>query len=114
MTISDLSITNVADYLRVEYDEEDAEQYRAERQALELAMSTALGHMAGYTGRDEEFLSSRDDLAYPYLVFCAEAYENRQVRLTQGQYKNEYVYQVLDKYVVNLLPGEAELAAEDL
>lgn len=113
MTISDLEITNVADYLRVEFDSEDAEQYRAERQAIELAMSAALQHMTGYTGRSEEFIKAQDDLGYVYLALCAEIYENRQIRLTQGQYKNELVYQILDKYCVNFLPGEAELVAED-
>lgn len=112
MIIPDLSIEDVAGYLKVELDNEDTEQYRAERQAIELAMSAALEHMAGYTGRSTEFLCSKEDLPYVYLAICAEMYESRQVRLTQGQYKNELVYQILDKYAVNLLPGEAELVAE--
>lgn len=110
MTISDLSVADVADYLRVEFDEEDTEQYRAEGQAIRLAMSAALQHMTGYTGRSDDFIEAQDDLGYVYLALCAEIYENRQVRLTQGQYKNELVYQILDKYCVNFLPGEAELA----
>lgn len=112
MTISDLTLEQVAGYLRVGLDEDDTEGYAAEHMALSMAMPATLTYMAHYTGRSEAFLSDKEDLVYPYLALCAEMYENRQERITTGQYKNEFVYKVLDAYAVNLLPGEAELAED--
>ena len=109
MTISDLTVEDVAKYLRVELDTDDAEAYSAETLALSLAMPAAEAYMVQYTGRDLDFIKSKDDLVYPYLVFCGEIYENRQERLTTGQYKNDFVYRIMDSYAVNFLPGEAEL-----
>lgn len=108
MLISNLSLEDVAGYLRVELDEDDPVQYNNETGALTMAMSAALNYMARYTGRTKEYIEKQEDLTYVYLAYCAEMYENRQSRLTQGQYKNELLENLLHSHRVNLIAGEAE------
>jgi hypothetical protein len=107
MQIKDLTSEKVANYLRVDDIENDIVM-----EELSMIMDSVMAFIIKRTGRSKEYLEAQDDLTYPFLALCAEQFENRQLRLDKGQYKNDLVYDAIDAHNVNLIPFEAQIALE--
>lgn len=105
-TISDITLEDVASYLRID----DVEPVTTE---LQMAMGASLAFIVKRTGRSETYVRSQPDLAYSYLGLIAEMYENRQLTVKGTWFKNDLILDAIDAHAVNLLPGEAELAESE-
>lgn len=113
MKIPEFDAQRVAAWCRIDLPDESDELYTMEMTEIQMIMDSVISFMCKRTGRNEAYITEQDDLTYCFLGLCAEEYENRQYRTSTGQYKNEYLLEVLDAHEVNLIPGEAELAAAE-
>jgi hypothetical protein len=109
MKIKDLTTKDVANYLKVD-DIEDS-VISAE---IEMIMESTEAMIRKRTGRTREYIDEQDDLCYPFLALCAEQFENRQLRLDKGQYKNDLIYDLIDAHNINLIPDEVDIYEEAL
>lgn len=96
MKISEITIDNLKQYMRVDDAEEDS-----------LIASILLAgklYIKGYTGLNDSEMDNLEDLTLALYVICAEMYDNRQY--TQGNTNvtvNPIVQSILDMHSINLL-----------
>jgi len=111
--ISDLTVVKVAHWCRIDLPDESDEFYKVITDEVQMCMDSVISFMCKRTARTEEYIKDQDDLTYTFLGLCAEEFENRQHRMSRGQYKNEFLMDVLDAHSINLIPGEADLVGDD-
>lgn len=107
MKITDFDALKVAAWCRIDLPDESDEYYSTVMTEIQMIMDSVIAYMSKTTGRSKTYIQAQDDLSYPFLALCAEEFENRQYRTSTGQYKNEYLMEVLDAHAVNFIPGEA-------
>ena len=110
MKITEYDATKVATWCRIDLPEEEDDYYNEVMTEINMIMDSVIAFMCHTTGRTEEYIKAQDDLTYTFLGLCAEEFENRQYRVSQGQYKNEYLMEVLYAHSVNFIPHESEVA----
>lgn len=93
MKISEITTTNVSDYLRIEAGEEGL---------IEALLAASRQYITTYTGRSLEELDGYEDLSIALYVLCAEMYDNRQLTV-QNDKVNPVVQQILGAYCHNFL-----------
>lgn len=103
MSIKDLTVENVADYLRID------EPTDSEKAELTRMMTMAEAFVVSYTGRTKESVESIEDLTYAWLALVADMYEQRQYQISKSTVKNDLVLSILDMYSSNLIPYENEV-----
>lgn len=119
MTIAELQanpdngIMYIVRYLRRELPDKDDDFYQVDSDIYKICSESALAYMCKVTGRSPEYIKAQHDLTYPYLALTNEEYLSRQYRLQVGQYRNDFLMDVLLAHSVNLLPGEADLVGDD-
>lgn len=109
MKIPELTTEKVAAFLRIDLPDESDDLYGVMIEEIQMCMDSVLAFMCNRTGHTEEYIKDQPDLTQVFLAFCGEEYENRQYRLSTGQYKNEYIMDKLMAHSINLLPGEADM-----
>lgn len=97
MKFSEVTIKEIKDYARVEYDDED-----------NLFTSILLGakaHIRAYTGLKDEKLDELDDTVIALYIISNEMYENRVMTNTDSRNSklNEVLERILGSHSVNLL-----------
>lgn len=97
MTVSELTVDNVKNYLRVDTDIDDT--------LLAVILPAAKRFCAQYTGLTIADLDDYEDMPLAVLAVCADMYEVRQVTLN-GTQLNPVTAQILGTYSTNLLPTE--------
>lgn len=102
MTVSELTVDNVKNYLRVDTDIDDT--------LLAVILPAAKRFCAQYTGLTLEALDSYEDMPLAVLAVAADMYEVRQVTLN-GTQINPTTAQILGTYSTNLLPSEGDTNA---
>lgn len=100
MKISEITIEEVAKYLRLERDEYDAGQLAAIMAAVEQ-------YLVSYTGiparaEEGETLDDYEDFYIAYMVLCQDMYDNRALMVENGNV-NRVVDSILGMHVRNLL-----------
>ena len=100
--VSDITIQDVADYIRLgDYDESEIETY----------LNIAKNYISNYTGIPEaddddedgkETLDSYADLVIVVYVLCQDMYDNRSMYVNSGNV-NKVVQTVLDMHTRNNL-----------
>ena len=101
--VSDITIQDVADYLRLtEYEENDIETY----------LNIAKNYISNYTGipevneddeeEDAETLDSYADFIIVVYVLCQDMYDNRSMYVNSGNI-NKVVQTILDMHTRNYL-----------
>ncbi len=100
--VSEITIDDVADYLRLsEYEERDIETY----------LNIAKNYISNYTGipepteddeEDAETLDSYADFVIVVYVLCQDMYDNRSMYVNSGNV-NKVVQTILDMHARNLL-----------
>ena len=94
MKISEVTITNLKNYAKVEHTEDDT---------LFTAILTAIkAHILSYTGLDADAADLEEDLTMVLFVLSNEMYENRQYTV-QNDKVNVVIKSILDKHSINLL-----------
>lgn len=94
--ISDISVEDLADYLRI--DELTAD----ESATLETMLEAAKAYIMHYTGRTLEELDNYADIVIVALVLIEDMYDNRTMYVDSGNV-NTVVQSILGMHSVNLL-----------
>jgi len=102
MTVSELTVNNLKNYLRVDTNIDDT--------LLAVILPAAKRFCAQYTGLTLEDLDDYEDMPLAVLAVAADMYEVRQVTLN-GTQINPTTAQILGTYSTNLLPSEGDTNA---
>ena len=102
MLVSELTVNNLKNYLRVDTNIDDT--------LLAVILPAAKRFCAQYTGLTLEDLDDHEDMPLAVLAVAADMYEVRQVTLN-GTQINPTTAQILGTYSTNLLPSEGDTNA---
>lgn len=94
--VSEISITDVADYLRLGEVTED------EKNTLETLLSVSKEFIRKYTGHDDEELDDYPDFVIVVLILCQDMWDNRCLYVDKSNL-NKVVETILGMHSVNLL-----------
>ncbi len=94
MKISDITSKYIAEYLRIDVEEE--------ANTINIALAASKNYIKGYTGLDDTALDNYEDLTIALLILCAEMFDNRQFTV-QNDKENPVVKQILAMHSINLL-----------
>lgn len=94
MKISETTLENIKEYMRIDSDDEDV--------FLETVLLGSKSFIKFYTGLDDKKIDEKEDLVLPLFVLCAEMYDNRQYTVDKGTL-NPIVKSILDMHSINLL-----------
>lgn len=97
MTVSELTVDNVKNYLRVDTNIDNS--------LIAVILSAAKRFCAQYTGLEIAGLDDYEDMPLAVLAVAADMYEVRQLTLN-GTQLNPVTAQILGTYSTNLLPTE--------
>ena len=94
MKISDLDITLVKVYLKIDFIDDDM--------LLQLIMDGAKAYLTGYTGLDNTALDTKEDLTMAYLALVSDMYDNRSFIVDKDKV-NKLIDSILNLHSINLL-----------
>lgn len=94
--VSDITITDVIDYLRLE------EVSEADRAFLETALSSAKSFVYNYTGLSSEQADLYSEFVIAIYVLCQDMFDNRTLYVSSSNV-NKVVEAILGLHSVNLL-----------
>jgi uncharacterized phage protein (predicted DNA packaging) len=97
-TISEITVDDLADYLRLPEDRTEAED-----KMLQTLLSAAKSYMVGYTGHTVEELDEYEDCTIVVYVLCQDMWDNRTLYVDKSNV-NKVVESILNMHRVNLLP----------
>lgn len=94
MKVSEITLENLKEYMRVDSDDEDA--------FITSILSGAKAYIKGYTGLDDIVIDEKEDLSLVVYVLCSEMYDNRQYTVDKATI-NPIIKSILDMHSINLL-----------
>lgn len=94
MKISALSLSEVKQWLRIEYDEDDA--------LVAQIMDAAKSQLVGMTGLTEETVCGISEMGYAFLCLCQQMYDVRDLTVGRDSI-NPNVMQIVRMHAVNYL-----------
>lgn len=93
MKVSEITIKDVADYLRLdEYDEN----------VLQILIDTSIAYVSQYTGIDNKCLDDYEDFYIVIMILCQDMYDNRS-RYVENSNLNRTVETILNMHCLNLI-----------
>lgn len=95
MKVSEVTVTNVAEYLRLE----DGEYTESE---LDNLLNVARKFIKSYTGLSEDEIDTHEDFYIVVMVLCQDMYDNRSMYVDKNNL-NKVVETILGMHSVNLL-----------
>jgi hypothetical protein len=95
MKISEITVNNVVEYLRLE----DGEYNEAE---IENLLNVAKQFVKSYTGLTDEQIDEHEDFYIVIMILCQDMYDNRSYYVDKSNL-NKVVETILGMYSVNLL-----------
>lgn len=98
MKISEITIEDVAAYLRLNADEYDKTEILA-------IMEAAKHYIIGYTGLSAEQFDDHADFYIAFMILCADMYDNRQLPTMEHAGINKVFETILGMHSVNLIGG---------
>lgn len=97
MKVSDVTLQNVMDFLRIDFPTE------IEQSELSAMMVAAQNYIVGYTGLTLEEIDEHEDITMAYQVLIADMFDNRNNQIEKPTYVNRTVQSILSLYRVNLV-----------
>ena len=98
MKISEITVEDLANYVRLDEPED------IEKQELERMKSSAISYMTDYTGLSEEDLDKHEDLTQALFVLVADMFDNRNLYIEgKATNINKAVECILGMHSINLL-----------
>lgn len=98
MKPSELTVQNIADYLRID-DIGEVEKIEIDNMRL-----SAIAYAKSYTGLVEKELDEHEDITQALLLLIADMYDNRNIYLEgKSGNRNKAVDSILNMHSVNLL-----------
>lgn len=95
MKISEITVNNVVEYLRLE----DGEYNETE---IENLLNVAKQFVKSYTGLTDEQIDEHEDFYIVIMILCQDMYDNRSYYVDKSNL-NKVVETILGMYSVNLL-----------
>ena len=96
MTVAQITVDNVAEYLRLsEVSEQD-------RKYLESLLAIAKQYIKDYTGQDEAFVNASQTFVAVVYVLCEDMYDNRALYVDKTNI-NQLVESILAMHRINLV-----------
>ncbi len=97
MTISEVTVSYILNYLRVD---DPTEIETAEVTAM---LDQAKARIQAYTGLTADECDEHEDLTDALLLIISDSFDNRTMTFDKPVYTNKAVTQILDLHAVNLL-----------
>lgn len=94
MKISEITIENVMNYLRLDSDNDNT--------TVTAIMAAARQYILSFTGLSADECDSFEDLSIAYFSLCADMYDNRAMMVSNDKV-NPLVKQILASHSVNYL-----------
>lgn len=94
MKVSELTVENIKDYIKVDTDDED--------DFIEAALIGSKAYISNYTGLKSGEIEEKEDFTLVVYVLCSEMFDNRQFTVDKDKI-NPIVKSILDMHSVNLL-----------
>lgn len=104
--VSDITYTDVADYLRL------SEVTTSDQNYLTALINVALMFISNYTGIASDDLDSYQDFVIVVFVLCQDMYDNRALYVEKGNLNN-VVESILGLHSINLLPTDTGAVTSD-
>lgn len=96
--ISEITVSQVADYLRLDDPSE------IEETELEMFMASALDTVKSVTGLTAEEIDDHADLMHPYLLLISDQFDNRNGLIENKQSTvNHSIMETLKRHAINYL-----------
>lgn len=96
MTVAQITVDNVAEYLRLsEVSEQD-------RVFLESSLTIAKQYIKDYTGQNEAFVNASQTFVAVVYVLCEDMYDNRGLYVDKNNI-NHFVESILAMHRINLV-----------
>lgn len=95
MKVSEITVNNVADYLRLDEGDYSATE-------IQGLIDTARAFIRSYTGLDDEKIDLHEDFTIVVYVLCQDMYDNRSLYVEKSNL-NKVVETILGMHCVNLL-----------
>lgn len=96
--VSEITYSDVADYLRIEEYVNDADIINT----LNTLLTVAKAYVTQYTGQTIEELDTLQDVIIVVLILCQDMYDNRSMYVDKEN-PNKVVESILSLHSVNLL-----------
>ncbi len=96
MKVSQIQISNIAEYLKLN----EGEYSTTEIQAF---LTAAKSFVKSYTGLDDAGIDSHEDITIVVNILCQDMYDNRTMYVEKDNL-NKVVDTILGMYCTNLLP----------
>lgn len=96
--ISEITLENVADYLRLDSPS------KIEETELEMFMASALDTVKAVTGLNAEEIDEHSDLVHPYLLLISDQFDNRNgIIENKTATVNHSIMETLKRHATNYL-----------
>jgi hypothetical protein len=97
MKVSEITVSNVADYLKLSAGEyTDTE--------IQLLIDASKAFIKSYTGLDDITIDTHADMVIVVYILCQDMYDNRSMYVLEKNKINKVVETILGMYCTNLLP----------
>lgn len=96
MTVAEITVQNVADYLRL------SEVNAADTAFISSALGIAKQFIKDYTGQPEDFVNTSEPFVIVVYVLCQDMYDTRALYVDKTN-MNKLVETILGMYSINLL-----------
>lgn len=100
MKVSEITVNNVASYLRLE----EGEYTNSEIQTL---INISKAFIRSYTGLDDAAIDKHEDFVIVVYILCQDMYDNRRMYVDKNN-MNKVVDTILGMHCTNLLPTPDE------
>lgn len=97
MRISEVTVQNIADYMRLD-DVTDIEIAE-----IEVMRDAAVAQIKAYTGLSDEEIDKHEDITQALFVIVTDMFDNRNYQLEKSAGTNKMVDTILNMHSVNLL-----------
>jgi len=98
MSISDITVTDVANYLRID------EPSEVELSEINMFMDSAKASIIAMTGLTQEEIDGLNDMVHPFLLLISDQYDNRNGHIDSKQTTmNQSIMETIRRHSVNYL-----------
>ncbi len=96
MKVSQIQVSNIAEYLRLNEGEYDPVE-------VQTILTAAKAFVKSYAGLDDASIDLHEDITIVVYILCQDMHDNRTLYVDKGNI-NKVVETILGMYCTNLLP----------
>lgn len=96
MTVSEMTVTDIASYLRLETGEYDTT-------FLTAILDAAKNYIIGYTGLTQTEIDTKAEFCIAVYVLCQDMFDNRTMYVGKYTDTNKVIGSIMDMHCINYL-----------